>query len=143
MFCKYLSQNVLSKILSRYPQNVFDMHFKYLNYQTKQSQRWSLFWLFWKVREIGPPFSAEASCQVGAIPGQNGAFTFDLTNVERWPRSNFIDHFHHSQISTFWFIAYFNFLDTRWDFFSRKLRTNSMPMFVNIHKKLIEIAAQN
>ena len=38
---------------------------------------------FGRVREIGPPFSAEASYQVTAIPGQNEAFTFDLTNVER------------------------------------------------------------
>ena len=38
---------------------------------------------FGRVGEIGPPFSAEASCQVGAFPGQNDAFTFDLTNVER------------------------------------------------------------
>ena len=38
---------------------------------------------FGRVREIGPPFSAEASCQVDAFPGQNDAFTFDLTNVER------------------------------------------------------------
>ena len=38
---------------------------------------------FGRVRKIGPPFLAEASCQVGAIPGQNEAFTFDLTNVER------------------------------------------------------------
>ena len=27
--------------------------------------------------------SFEASCQVDAFPGQNDAFTFDLTNVER------------------------------------------------------------
>ena len=38
---------------------------------------------FGRVREIGPPFSDEASCQVAAIPGQNEAFTFDLSNVER------------------------------------------------------------
>ena len=72
--------------------------------QTEQSNRWNLFWLFWRVREIGPPFSAEASCQVDAFPGQNEAFTFDLTIVERWPRSNFLDLFHHSQTVTFWFI---------------------------------------
>ena len=42
-----------------------------------------LFDCFGKDREIGPPFSVEASCQVAAIPGQNEAFTFDLTNVER------------------------------------------------------------
>ena len=95
-------------------------------YQTKQSQRWNLFWLFWKVREIGPPFSAEASCQVEGIWGQNEAFTFDLTNVERWPRSNFLDHFHHSQIVTFWFMAHFIILILQtlqvWANFSRKHR---------------------
>ena len=53
------------------------------DYQTKQSQRWNLFWLFWKVWEIGPPFSAEASCQVEGIQGQNDAFIFYQTNVER------------------------------------------------------------
>ena len=38
---------------------------------------------FDRVREIGPPFSAEASCQVEAIQGQNEASIFDLSNVER------------------------------------------------------------
>ena len=37
---------------------------------------------FGRVREIGPPLSAEASCQVDAFSGWNGGFTFDLTNVE-------------------------------------------------------------
>ena len=31
------------------------------------------FWFFWRVREIDPPFFAEASCQVEAIQGQNEA----------------------------------------------------------------------
>ena len=38
---------------------------------------------FGRARKIGPPFLAEASCQVEGIQGQNEAFTFDLTNVER------------------------------------------------------------
>ena len=38
---------------------------------------------FGRVREIGPPFSAEVCCQVAAIPGQNEAFTLDRSNVER------------------------------------------------------------
>ena len=33
---------------------------------------------FGRVGEIGPPFSAEASCKVAAIPGQNGANFFTL-----------------------------------------------------------------
>ena len=80
-----------------------------LHYQSKQSQRWNHFWLFWRVREIGLPFLAEDSCQGDAFPGQNGAFTFDLTNVERWPRNNFLDYFQHFRIITFWFIALFYF----------------------------------
>ena len=46
-------------------------------------KRFHLFDRFGRVREIGPPFLAEASCQVEAIPGQNGAFIFDLTNVKK------------------------------------------------------------
>ena len=85
-------------------------------------------------------FLAEASCQVGAIPGQNEAFIFDPINVERGPRSNFLDHFQHSQIVTFLSIAHSNILYTRWEIFSRKLHANSMPTFVIINQKLIKIA---
>ena len=36
-----------------------------------------------QLTQIGSLILGEASCQVDAIPGQNDAFTFDLTNVER------------------------------------------------------------
>ena len=68
--------------------NVWTNKAKYTYIQTyfiKQNNQLGVtsFDCFGRVREIGPPFSAEASCQVDAIPGQNEAFTFDLTNVER------------------------------------------------------------
>ena len=58
------------------------MIFQYVVKQNNQRGETSID-CFGRVREIGPPFSAEASCQVDAFPGQNDAFTFDLTNVER------------------------------------------------------------
>ena len=73
--------------------------------QTKQSKRWNLFWLFWRVREIGFPFSHLASRPFCAIFGENEADIFEVTDVERRPRSNFLDHFHYSQAVTFWVIA--------------------------------------
>ena len=54
-----------------------------LHYQKKNHRGETSFDCYGRVREIGPPFSAEASCQVDAFPGQNDAFTFDLSNVER------------------------------------------------------------
>ena len=60
-----------------------------------------LFDCFVKVRKIGFPFSHSASRPFNAFLGENEADTFEVTDVERRPRSNFLDHFHHSQTVTF------------------------------------------
>ena len=49
---------------------------------------------FVKVRKIGFPFSHSASRPFAAIFGENGADIFEVTDVERRPRSNYLDHFH-------------------------------------------------
>ena len=60
-----------------------------------------LFDCFVKVRKIGFPFSHSASRPFNAFLGENEADIFEVTNVERRPRSNFLDHFHYSQAVTF------------------------------------------
>ena len=64
-----------------------------------------LFDCFVKVRKIGFPFSHSASRPFSAFFGENEADTFEFTDVERGPRSNFLDHFHYFQAVTFWVIA--------------------------------------
>ena len=54
-----------------------------------------LFDCFVKVRKIGFPFSHSARRPFWYILGENGADIFEVTDVERRPRSNFLDHFHY------------------------------------------------
>ena len=80
-FIEFLGvSQAIKRKLSKIEQNCFTFFpmIKQNNHRGETS-----FDCFGRVREIGPPFSAEASCQVDAFPGRNGAFTFDLTNVER------------------------------------------------------------
>ena len=48
--------------------------------------------MFWRARDMGFPFSFEAFRRAGANQGWNEAYRFDISAVERGPRSNFWDH---------------------------------------------------
>ena len=56
---------------------------------------------FVKVRKIGFPFSFYSTRPFDAKTEKNGADIFEVTDVERRPRSNFLDHFHYSQAVSF------------------------------------------
>ena len=45
-------------------------------------------------QKIGFPFYHSASRPFDTILGENGADIFEVTDVERRLRSNFLDHFH-------------------------------------------------
>ena len=69
--------------------------------QTKQSRGETSFDCFVKVRKIGFPFSFYSTRPFGTKTEKNEADIFEVTDVERRPRSNFLDHFHYSQAVTF------------------------------------------
>ena len=77
--------------------------FLFINQNNQRGE--TSFWLFWKVRKIGFPFSHSASRPFATILGESGVDIFEVTDVERRPRSNFLDHFHYSQAVTFWVMA--------------------------------------
>ena len=55
------------------------------------------FWLYKTIKKRFHPFGSKTE--------KNGADIFEVTDVERRPRSNFLDHFHYSQAVTFWVMA--------------------------------------
>ena len=103
----------------------------------KTIKRWNLFWLFCqsqnacfvKVRKIGFPFSFYSTRPFDAKTEKNEADIFEVTDVERRPRSNFLDHLHYFQAVTFWVMAlnrpffYFFACPLPFDFFNNIFST--------------------
>ena len=87
------------------------IHYKYKtihpkwNYQTKQSKRWNLFWLFCQSQKNRFPLFVLVHSPFWGKNGKKICQNFEVTNVERRPRYIFLDHFHYSQAVTFWVMA--------------------------------------
>ena len=81
-------------------QNVFVVDFFTFSNKTIKEVK-PVFDCFVKVRKRGFPFSHSGRRPFSAKTEKNGADIFEVTDVERRPRSNFLDHFHYSQAVTF------------------------------------------